>query len=316
MDYLVAETIFRMCVIMVGALAAASFALLYFRHVRMVRPPIGVFNFRDIAILFLVILLLPTMYLIIPQFLLTCFIVTTFCSALYITLRPLLSRQFVWLIIGGLVITNIVTADRFLGTQIGLQLYWITNSIAVLLATIGVSNLYVQGGMRLRHVAYFTLLLALYDAVFTSLTSFSQELADRLQTHPLPPFFGYILGAYNGNIGIGDLLMYSLFTAAAYKSFGKKGVIASFVIITVFGAILPGLLPLIVTDVTGVNVVNSLDVPTQTIFGPAAFATYLWLARRTRERSMAEWFQTTQKANTQTSIIQTTEQNKVVSDIK
>ncbi len=42
-----------------------------------------------------------------------------------------------------------------LGTISGWQLSWIENDIIVVLAAVAVVNLYVQGGMRLRHVAWF-----------------------------------------------------------------------------------------------------------------------------------------------------------------
>jgi len=93
---------------------------------------------------------------------------------------------------------------------------------------------------------------------------------------------------YNANIGLGDLLVYSLFMVAAYKGFGKRGVISAFTIITIFGAFLPAVAPLFIaaTVRSGVGVV----VPAQIFFGPAAFITYLWLSRREPERSMAEWY--------------------------
>ena len=44
---------------------------------------------------------------------------------------------------------------NLLGTVLGWQFFWAENSVIVLLAAISVANLYVQGGMKLKHVAWF-----------------------------------------------------------------------------------------------------------------------------------------------------------------
>ena len=37
--------------------------------------------------------------------------------------------------------------------MLGWQLFWVENDVIVLLAAVSVANLYVQGGMKLEHVA-------------------------------------------------------------------------------------------------------------------------------------------------------------------
>lgn len=295
---LLGQTFFLAAVVLTGSLASAGCALLYFQNVRLERPAIGVFNFRDIGILFFFILTLPVLYLVLPSVGLIAFLILTFIAALYICLRPLLRPRVMWPLILGLLAVNIVVDQTLLGLQIGWQIYWILTSIAVLLAAVGVSNLYIQGGMRLRHVAWFALALAFYDGFFALVIPLSQHLADHFEGLPLDPSIGFKMGAYNANIGLGDLLVYCLFTVAAYKGFGRTGAIASFVIITIFGALVPAFSPLVIAAVvrTGIGIV----VPAQLSFGPAAFITYFWLARRAPERSMAEWFSaqaTTHRAN-------------------
>jgi len=54
--------------------------------------------------------------------------------------------------------------DHFQG---GLKLYWVLTSAVVLIARVGVANLYVHGGLKLRHTAWFTLFLGVYDLAFT-----------------------------------------------------------------------------------------------------------------------------------------------------
>lgn len=163
-----------------------------------------------------------------------------------------------------------------------------------MLAAVGVSNLYVQGGMRLRHIAWFAVFLAVYDIVFTLIIPLTPRLADAFEGRPLNASVGFAMDSYRANIGLGDLLVYCLYTIAAYKGFGNRGVVASFVIITIFGALIPSMVPLIVETFTRGSL--GIVVPAQTFFGPVAFLTYQWLARGAPERSMAEYWASEQAA--------------------
>jgi hypothetical protein len=95
------------------------------------------------------------------------------------------------------------------------------------------------------------------------------------------------VGSYSANIGLGDLLVFALFTIAAYKGFGKRGAIASFIIIGIFGALMPATSPLLLTVFVRQNI--GIAVPAQVFFGPAALVTYWLLSRRSVERSMGQW---------------------------
>src|SRR5713226_4135516 len=265
------QTIFQTIVVLFGALLTSACALLYFRRVRLDRPPLGVFNPRDVGVLLFFILGLPLLYLILPSYVLTGFLVLTFVSALYMALRPFLLARYLWPLIVLLMVANIVVTETLLGTRPGWQVYWVLTDVVVLVAAVGVSNLYVQGGMRLRHIAWFALILAFYDAFFNLVIPISQKLADRFEGQPLDPSIGFTMGIFNANIGIGDLLVYSLFIIAAYKGFGKRGVIASFIIITIFGSLLPALSPVAISAFVRGNI--GIAIPAQAFFGPAAVVT-------------------------------------------
>lgn len=280
------ESIYQAIVFLIAALLCCFGAVTYFRRVRMQRPPVGVFNGLDIAVLFVFVLVIPFVYLLLPQIVSTLMLLLTFTGALYIVLRPLMPLRFFWGIALLLVSVNIVATEFFIGTRLGWQIHWLTNSILVLLTCIGVSNLYIQGGMRLRHVAWFALALAVYDFIFSLVIPVNLLLAEHLQAQPLNPSFGFPLGTYLANIGLGDLLMVSLFTTAAYKGFGRRGMVVALIISLIFGALLPGLTPIIVAATIGGNV---QAIPVQSIFGPVAFLGFLWLVRLAPERSMAEW---------------------------
>ncbi len=282
------QTIFSIIVELIGALATAGCALLYFQHVRLQRPPVGVVNARDLCVLLFFIVTLPVLYIVLPGIVLTGFLVLTFLSALYIALRPLLPTRILWLVIVGLLVASIVVTETLLGTRAGWQVYWFLTDTVVLLAAVGVSNLYVQSGLRLRHVAWFAFVLGFYDGFFAFGVPILARLADAFEGRPLDPSIGFAFGAYNANVGLGDLLMYSLFIVAAYKGFGKRGAIASFIIISIFGALIPASVPYVFTLFVRQSI--GIIVPIQIFFGPASLVTYYWLARRAPERSMAEWY--------------------------
>lgn len=291
-DSLVVPTIFEMVVAVLAVLATSLGALYYLRRVRLERPAIGTFNRRDIVILFGFIVTLPLLYLALPRWLLSSFLVITFVASLSIGYRPLLSSTRLWLGIGLLIGANIWLSRNMLGTVTGWQLFWAENSLLVLLGAVSVANLYVQGGMRLRHVAWFALVLAGYDAIFTLVWPLTNYLAEAFLGYPLDPSVGMRMGAYNASIGLGDLLVYALFLITAFKAYGRAAARLALVLVVVFGAIAPSLAPLIFREL--IDARTDLVVPAQTVFGPAAFLGYVWMRRHYgRERTMAEFLAST-----------------------
>lgn len=284
---LVPQTVFSVFVVLIGALLSCACALAYFRHIRMERPAVGTFNGRDIVFLSVFIIALPMLYLVLPGWALTGFLIVTFLASLSIGYRNLLAPTTLWLTIGLLIGVNIWLAETQLGTVRGWQIYWGLTSVIVLLGVVAVVNLYVQGGMRLKHIAILAFGLAFYDAFFSMVIPLTPQLADAFQGKPLDPSIGMRTALLSSNIGIGDLLVYGLFTVAAFKAYGWIGAKVSFGIVTVFGALLPATAPLVLSIVIrgGINVVT----PAQMFFGPAALVAYLWLRRRGQERTMAEY---------------------------
>ncbi len=285
---LVHQAIFQGIVTCIGAVTTAGAAVLYFKYVRLERPAVGVFNMRDIGVLLLFIISLPFLYLLLPPLGLTIWLVLSFTGAMYFGLRPLMRPRYVWPIIAVLLGGGILITYTLLGLEIGWQLYWVVGNTVMLIVAVSVANLYVQGGMRLRYIAWFALILAAYDILTVDVFPLSLRLADLFIGRPLNPAIGFKMGIYSSDIGLGDLLVYACFAIAAYKGFGRRGLIASFIIIPIFGAILPAVIPLAIRALIrdGIGIV----APAQASFGPAAFVTYWLLSRRAQERSMAEWF--------------------------
>jgi hypothetical protein len=284
-------SIFQLCVTTIAALAACLGALYYLRRVRLERPAIGRFNGRDVVFLFAFLVLLPGLYLLLPQWALTTVLALTFTAALSIGFRPVLSPGALWLGIGLLIGADLWMGQRMINNVSNWHFVWAENSVVVLLAAISVANLYVQGGMQLRHVTWFAAGLALYDSIFTLVLPVSNELIREFVNHPLFPAMGMRIGYDEAIVGLGDLLVYAGFTIAAYKAYGRIGLRLALPLVVVFGAAVPTLSGLLL------NYVDSrLDVviPAQTYFGPAAVVGYLWLRRRYgRERTMGEFLAST-----------------------
>lgn len=289
---LVFPTVFELALAVTATVLTLGLAIGYLRRVRVERPVIGTFNGRDIIILFCFIVALPLLYVVLPQWMLTGFLLLTFVSAVSIGIRPLFGKAQVWLLLGVLVGANFWMARNLLGTVLGWQIYWTENSVLVIAAAVAISNLYVQGGMRLSHVAWFAMALGGYDAMFTLKWPVTNELAERFLGYPLDPSIGFRLGVYNASLGIGDILVYSLFLLAAYKAYGRAAAWISFAVAVVFGAVIPALSPLLFSVL--IDARTDLVVPAQTTFGPVAFLAFLWFRRRYgRERTTVEFLAST-----------------------
>lgn len=278
---------FGLCVALVGSIAVSLGGLYYFRRVRLERPAVGTFNWRDVVVLFVLLGTIPLFYVHLPRVGLTTFLAITFITSLSIGFRPVLPPAALWLAIGTLIGANLWIGRNLLGTVAGWQVYWVVNSLLVILGAIAVANLYVQGGMKLKHVAWFALVLAAYDAVFTTVFPVTIQLVEAFLGFPLDPSVGMRWGFDNAAIGIGDLLVYALFAIAAFKAYGRVAGRAAFAIVVICGVALPSLVPLVIDFV---DPRTDVVVPAQAWFGPTAFLCYLWMRRHYGpERTMREF---------------------------
>ena len=280
-------SLFQVLTTTIGALAVALGSLYYLRHVRLERPAIGRFNGRDVTILFIFLRFLPVLYLLFPRWALDLALILTFVAALHIGFSQVLSPTKLWLGIGLLIGADLWMGHHMINDVFPWQFVWAENSIVVLLAAIAVANLYVQGGMQLRHVAWFAAGLAIYDAVFTLVWPVTNLLVREFVNYPLFPAMGMRIGFDEAIVGLGDLLVYGGFTIAALKAYGKPGLRLALTLVLVFGAVMPTLSGLLINYV---DARADVVIPAQTWFGPAALLGYLWLRHRYgRERTMKEF---------------------------
>jgi hypothetical protein len=268
---------YQATVVCLGAVLAIVAALTFSGRVVLPRPAIGTFNGRDVLVLFAFIGTLPVLYLAVPRVALACFLCVTFASAMHIGYRPVVPGAVLWPGIAALLSADIVLA-AVSGTSTGSwQAYWAVNSVIVMLTVAAVSNLYIQGGMRLVHVAWFALGLAVYDPVFTFVFPVTDKLADRFDGFALDPSMGFQLGPNTQNIGLGDLLVFTLFVLAAYRGYGRRAALASVAAVIAFGCVAPIALSAVAS---ALSTEGGFVIPVQTFFGPAAFMLYLWFAKR------------------------------------
>jgi hypothetical protein len=281
------QTLIQTAVCMVGAAIACWLAVIYFRRVRVERPPIGTFNLRDITILLTIILLLPFLYAVLPNWAMTCFLALTFCGSLFFGYSQVLPPRLLWALIGLLLGANIYESHFMMGTVLGWQVWWIELDILVIAGVAAVSNLYIQGGMRLSHVVYFALALAVYDAFAELVINVTAVLVSKFLGQPLDPMFGMRFQTNNYAVGIGDLLVYAVFTVACYKAFGRAAAWTAGAVAVVFGAAAPTLFTFLVALI---DFRGDVLVPSQVFFAPAALVAYLLMRRKYgRERTMAEF---------------------------
>ncbi|MEA2425221.1 MAG: hypothetical protein QOH13_1631 [Thermoleophilaceae bacterium] len=275
---------FQIAVLLIGTLAAAGGSLLYLCRVRLDRPPIGVFNGRDLALFGLMAAALPSLFLSLPPQLVTAMLAIVFLSAIVIALRPLVARRWLWFAAPLLLVADIVAAHAMADADHLKPIFWLINSAIVMIAAIGVANLWVQGGLTLRHVAWLTLLLAIYDFVVTGVLSITLQVALSLLGRPLDPEIGFAVGDQFVSIGLGDVLIFCIYTLTAFRAYGRRGASTALMLIAVTGGILPPLLPVLLPDLVGSN-----PIPVQVLFGPPAFLAYRWLSRSVTERGTRQW---------------------------
>ncbi len=246
----------------------------YFRRYQISTPPIGVFNVQDIGVMVLLIILVPLFYLILPFWLTAALLLLVATSILYITWEPLLrARWAIWLTTVTLLVVD--SAAAFLGTR--QNAFFAVNNIVLLMMGVGVTNVWAQSGMKARDTALLGILLALYDFIATVHLPLMGELLARLSDLPLVPLVAWSSGKTMASIGLGDVLMASVFPLVMRKAFGRPaGLVALVLILTAIGTLLA--LPL------------QGGFPLMAVLGPLMGLQYLcWRRRRGQERTTGHY---------------------------
>ena len=214
-------------VVLAHVVVALLLGWVYFRRYRIVRPPIGVFDLLDIAMMIGGIILIPFVYLLLPHLVVLSLLILGAGSGVYFALEPVLRwKWLVWAATLLLVGLDVVLAQRY-GVMNELTLL-VHYAVALLVTVVGITNLWAQSGMKARDAAILGALLLIYDYVATSVVGQMDQVFERLAGLPLVPLFAWTTGDGGWlSLGLGDVLMATVFPLALRKAYGRQaGLIA------------------------------------------------------------------------------------------
>lgn len=165
----------------------------YFRRYEIARPPIGVFNLKDIALMICCIILVPFLYLVLPSWFAAGLLGLLTLSVLFFTGEPLLpTRWIIWL--GALVLLLLdIGAALVLGTKH--NGFFAINNAVLIIVIVGISNLWAQSGMKARDATLLGMLLAVYDVIATFQLPLMSDVLTRLATVPFTPLIAWESGS-------------------------------------------------------------------------------------------------------------------------
>jgi hypothetical protein len=262
--------------VVVGDAACAVWgSWLYFRCCQLPRPPIGVTNMRDIAILIAAVVALPVLYLILPIRVVAAFLLLSALSVLYVTLLPVLrARWLVWLVALALLLLDAAASYVFSARQ---SSFFVVNNLVMLVLIVGVANRWAQSGVKARDMVILGIALAIFDFIATAHSPLIITLLDRLSSLPLAPIIGWNGEGATLMLGLGDLLLAAVFPLVMRKAYGRMaGLIA---LAFALGAV-------------GVFLARPVrqGFPVMVVLGPLMAAQYrYWRWRRGQERTMKQY---------------------------
>ncbi len=265
-------------IVLTGGVLAAVLSWCYFRRYAVTRPPIGVFNMRDVAVLMTAIVLIPYAYLHLPLGVVMVLLAVTVSSVLWFTLEPVLRRR--WLV--GAAVASAIAADIVLVMVDGALSngFLAVNGVLMIVAVVGVANLWVQSGMGAREVTVLGGALAVYDFIATSQLTLMTDLIGRLSEIPFVPFLAWDAHGAGLGVGLGDLLLISAFPLAMRKSFGRDaGRFALAIGVAVLAAVLA---------VIDLGVITTA-VPVMVVLGPLMVAQFAFWSGRAPQRTTVEY---------------------------
>lgn len=264
-------------VAMAFVLATLAGSRAYLRHVVARRPPVGVFNRSDVAALLVGVVVMPFAYLALPTQLAVPVFGLVIVAIVAVTLGPVLGRGgWAWLVALALGAADLGLA-AVAGARSPAQL--VANAVLLCVAIVGIANVWVQSGMRGRHLVVVAVALTAYDTVATALSPVTFNLFTHLGAGPFAPFLAWWSGPHGVIIGLGDLLVATLFVVVVEKGFGSRAALAALVLVATTLGIMSALA---VTDtVRGV-------APSMWVLGPVIVAYTAYLTRRRTERTVAQ----------------------------
>ena len=270
-------------VVLANALGAVLIGWLYFRRCSMPRPPIGTVGPGDVGVLLGAVVVVPFIYLALPQWLVGAALGLTVLGMLSLALEPIVaSTHLSWLLAAVLVGADIGAFVLF--GSAGLPFLAINNFVIVM-AVVALANLWSQGGMKARDATVLSMALAIYDFVATARTTMMDDLVNRLATVPFAPTVAWPAGGegLGLGIGLGDLLVATTFPLVVRKAFGRRAGLASVALTLAAIAGMMGLADLGILQGS---------FPTMVVLGPLSAIQYgYWLQRKGKERTTWQYLE-------------------------
>jgi hypothetical protein len=254
----------------------------YFRRYRIKRPPIGVLNLADVAVMLGAVVVVPFVYLALPTWLVAGLLALGVSSELYFGGEPVLPAGWLtWLVTLGLVGLDLGTALYFGTTTVP---FFAVNNLVLTLAIVAIANLWAQSGMTARNAAILGGALTVYDLIFTTQLPVMTDLFQRVAGLPFSPQVGWPVGDGRWlGIGLGDLLLAAAFPLVVRKAFGRSAGLAA--------------LGLVLLALTIVLVLSDLELlagtfPVMLLLGPLMVVQYAyWTHRRGPERTTWQYLE-------------------------
>ena len=252
---------------------------LYFRRFALARPPIGVVDVSDVAIILVGVVVVPYLYLVLPSGIAAVVLGLTMASILAMTFEPLLRFPLVrWLVVLTLLGTDVGVANR-----LSSQSLWFlaVNNLVLIFAIVGASNLWAQSGLKARDATLLAAGLAIYDAIFTTRLPLMNDLVGHLVGLPFMPLLTWNVG--NGMVlgaGLGDLLIATLIPLVFRKAFGRRAGLTALAVNLLALALLLALLDLGIVTAT---------IPAMVVVGPLTIVQYAFWRRRSPERPFVQY---------------------------
>ena len=193
----------------------------YFHRYRIQRPPIGVVNLWDVAFMMGGIVIVPYLYLFLPAWLVGGLLGVAALGVLSFTLGAVIHRPvWIWLPVLALGLADLL-ALRFAGAHSRTS-FAANNTVQVLMVA-GIANLWAQSGLKARDAAILGVALTIYDVIFTAYLPLMGDLFARLDGLPFAPLVGWSWGEDQWlAIGVGDLLLATVFPLVMRKAYGQR----------------------------------------------------------------------------------------------
>lgn len=271
-----------MLVVLLYSVLALLGSWIYFGRYRLQRPPIGVFNLWDVGAMLAGIVVIPYLYLLLPTWLVVSLLGLAALSMVYFCLEPVVRQRWQgWAIVLLLGASNL---GALYGDAAPRTLFWALNNLIQIIVVVGITNLWVQSGMKARDIALMGGLLIGYDYLFTTVLPLMDNLFRQVGHLPFAPLVAWqTADGQWAAIGLGDLLMAAVFPLVLHKAYGRAmGQLA-------LGLALGTLAVVMYLAATGLF---QETLPLMVILGPLMVIQYgLWRWQCGQERTMVHYWQ-------------------------